>query len=256
MNCYNSLTIPKNYYLNQGGDQTQYELCYHTCGSCDEKGDDSGHKCKECLNDNCAKLNNNNNNCYEKCVHYYYFNEAGEYICLEHDKCPTNPHNYKLINGTNKYINYCKNDNIFNSKYEFNGKCYASCPNGYYTENGQNICKCMNNIACKDCPSENNPDNLCSSCNVEKYYYPKEEDINNNDNDNTNNLFNCYNISTIDSNYILISGQYKKCYDSCKTCEQIGTINDHKCKDCKDGFTKLNNNNNCYEECSYYFYLI
>ena len=253
MNCYNSETIPKNYYLNQDGAQTQYKLCYHTCGSCDEKGDDSGHKCKECLNDNYAKLNNNNN-CYKKCTHYYYFNDAGEYICLDQDECPTNPHNYKLITGTNKCIDYCKNDNIFNSKYEFNGKCYASCPNGYYTENGQNICKCMNNIACKDCPSENNPDNLCSSCNVEKYYYPKEEDINNNDNDNTNNLFNCYNISTIDSNYILISGQYKKCYDSCKTCEQIGTINDHKCKDCKDGFTKLNNNNNCYEECSYYFY--
>ena len=181
MNCYNSKTIPKNYYLNQDGAQTQYKLCYHTCGSCDEKGDDSGHKCKECLNDNYAKLNNNNN-CYEKCTHYYYFNDTGEYICLDQDECPTNPHNYKLITGTNKCIDYCKNDNIFNSKYEFNGKCYTSCPNGFYTDNGQNICKCINNIACKDCPSENNPDNLCSSCNVEKYYYPKEEDINNNDN--------------------------------------------------------------------------
>ena len=245
INCYNSDTIPKNYFLNQV--EAQYELCYETCGSCDEKGDSSDHKCNECKDNNYEKLNNNNN-CYEKCAHYYYFDNEGNYNCLNEDKCP---HGYKLIYGTNKCIDNCYNDNIFNSKFEFNGICYESCPNGYYREGEQNICKCMDNIACKDCPSENNANNLCSTCNIDKNYYPKEEDIQ----DTTKELINCYNIATIPSNYILISGQYKKCYESCKTCEQIGTSDeDHKCKDCKEGYIKLNNNNNCYEQCTHYYY--
>ena len=105
----------------------------------------------------------------------------------------------------------------------------------------------MTNIACDDCPSLNNVNNLCSTCNTDKDYYPKEEE-------SSLVLKNCYNINTIPSNYILILGQYKKCYDSCKTCDQIGISEDHKCKDCLDGYIKLNNDNNCYKECEHYYY--
>ena len=37
------------------------------------------------------------------------------YHCLNENKCPPD---YKLINSTNKCILNCKDDNIFNSKYE------------------------------------------------------------------------------------------------------------------------------------------
>ena len=45
------------------------------------------------------------------------------------------------------------------------------------------------------------------------------------------------------------------CYPSCETCELIGISDtDHKCKDCKEGFIKLKNNDNCYEKCNGYYY--
>ena len=121
-------------------------------------------------------------------------------------------------------------------------------PNDFYTKDDDtNVCKCMTNIACNDCPSINNVNHLCSTCNLDKHYYPKEED-------NDENLKICYNRTTIPSNYILSSGQYKKCYESCQTCTEIGIASDHKCKDCLDGYIKLNNDNNCYEECEHYYY--
>ena len=222
----------------------QYEPCYKSCGSCTEEGLDTDNNCKECKS-GYSKLIKNKNNCYENCEHYYYFDDDSNYVCLNENKCPSE---YKLINSTNKCIKNCKDDNIFNSEFEYNGGCYKNCPNDYYTkEDGTNVCKCMTNIACKDCPSENNVNNLCSTCNVDKFYYPKNEE-------SSENLKNCYNKTTIPSNYILSSGQYMKCYKSCQTCSEIGTDDDHKCKDCLDGYIKLNNDNNCYEKCQHYYY--
>ena len=240
-NCYNSATIPKNYFLNT---DKLYELCYESCGSCDEKGTSSkDHKCKTCKDNTYEKLNKNDN-CYEKCAHYYYFDDDGEYQCLDENKCPND---YKLIDGTNKCIKECRFDTIFESIYEFNGRCYKNCPNGYYSDGEKQICLCMSDISCKDCPSENNPNKLCSTCNTDNEYYPKEEEI--------DNLMKCYDRTTITSNYILISGQYRKCYDSCQTCDEISTSDDdHKCKDCIDGYIKLQKNDNCYKKCDFYYF--
>ena len=155
-----------------------------------------------------------------------------------------------MINSTNKCILNCKDDNIFNSKYEFNGGCYIKCPHGYYTkDDGTNICKCMTNIACNDCPLSNSGNNLCSTCNTNREYYPKKEE-----NENPNELKNCYNSDTIENNYVLISGQYERCYGFCETCEEVGSPSEHKCIDCLEGYSKLNNNNNCYQDCTHYYY--
>jgi hypothetical protein len=198
------------------------EPCYDSCDSCSAVGSSTAHNCDVCKA-GYSELNKNKN-CYEDCSHYYYFKDSGEYVCLTENVCPEG---YKLIDGTKKCIKNCKSDIIFDSKYEFNGKCYKSCPNGYYEEGDKKICYCMNNIACKDCPSENNSNNLCSTCNIDKQYYPKEEEVG-------DSLKNCYNSETIPSNYILNSRQYKKCYESCQTCDLIGTSKNHYCKDCKD----------------------
>ena len=221
-----------------------YELCYESCGSCDEKGTSSkDHKCKTCKDNTYEKLNKNDN-CYEKCAHYYYFDDDGEYQCLDENKCPND---YKLIDGTNKCIKECRFDTIFESIYEYNGRCYKNCPNGYYTDGEKKICLCMSDVSCKDCPSENNPNKLCSTCNTDNEYYPKEEEI--------DVLMKCYDRTTITSNYILISGQYRKCYDSCQTCDEISTSDDdHKCKDCIDGYIKLQKNDNCYKKCDFYYF--
>jgi len=45
---------------------------------------------------------------------------------------------------------------------------------------------------------------------------------------------------------------YEPCYDSCATCSEIGGENDHKCDICKDGYEKLNNDNNYYKVYTHY----
>ena len=238
MHCYNSETKPTNYFLNTKNSPIQYEPCYETCATCDERGT------SDCVDNTYQKLNlvNNDNNCYEICDNYYYF-DSGGYHC--ENKCPGT---YKLIHGTKKCILNCEDDNEFNSKFEYNGECYTECKNGYYTEDGKKICKCFSNTACKDCPSENNDNNLCSTCDIEQKFYPKADEAG-------EDLKACYNKESIGPNYILISEQYKMCYPSSETCEQIGTLDtDHKCKDCKNGYIKKKNNDNCYIEYNGYYY--
>ena len=50
---------------------------------------------------------------------------------------------------------------------------------------------------------------------------------------------------------------YKKCYDSCETCEIQGNNIAHNCKKCDNKLTMefaVNNYYNCYQNCSYYYY--
>ena len=220
--------------------------CYESCKSCDEIGTKDNHKCSVCK-DNFSKLIKNSDNCYEICDNdkFFYFDESG-YNCKTKDECPDN---YKLIDGTNKLIKYCKDDDMYESTFEYNGGCYKSCKENYYTIGEQNICKCEANTTCKDCTLPAIEKKLCSSCN--DGYYPKKEE-------KDDSFKSCYNSESKPINYILISDQYyERCYDSCKTCNEIGDAQDHKCLECKDGtYEKLNDNkkNNCYEKCAHYYY--
>ena len=77
-----------------------------------------------------------------------------------------------------------------------------------------------------------------------------------NDNSNIGEYFNCYNEIKgyyLDKNDSL----FKKCYDTCETCEIKGDNIIHNCLKCKTNFSiefKINNYSNCYENCSYYYY--
>ena len=221
------------------------EACYKSCGTCKAVGDDSDHKCDECKAGYSKLIENNN--CYINCDHYYYFDDDGKYVCLEKDECPSG---YKLINTKKKCIKKCNDDSIFKYNFEYNGGCYPNCPNGDYTkDDGTKVCKCMTNTTCKDCTLSAIEKNLCSSCNTDNKFYPiKEEKI--------KDFKNCYDSKTIPSNYILneTNKQYEPCYESCASCNAIGTKKDHKCKECKDGYSKLINNNNCYKDCEHYYY--
>ena len=50
---------------------------------------------------------------------------------------------------------------------------------------------------------------------------------------------------------------YKKCYESCETCETNGNITNHNCLLCHGNFSIdffLNGYKNCYDQCPYYHY--
>ena len=81
------------------------------------------------------KNNNSMNisNCYEKCDYYHYFDDTNAFHYTDNYTCPIN---YKLIEDKNKCIDNCKNDNIY--KFEYDNKCYISCPNGTFANQSNN----------------------------------------------------------------------------------------------------------------------
>ena len=154
----------------------------------------------------------------------------------------------KFINNKNECIESC--DNTGQYKYEYNGKCLENCPDEIlYDEynNALNECKCELE-ECLLCPEVALNKNLCTKCNIN--YYQKE-----NDPLNIGEYFNCY---YQPDGYYLDNELYKKCYHTCKTCNVNGNNSNHNCLKCNENFLfgiKINDYFNCYENCSYYYYL-
>ena len=155
----------------------------------------------------------------------------------------------KLINNKNNdCIESCANSSQY--KYEYNGKCYENCSNGFiYDENNKETHKCKCELdKCLLCPKEAFNKKLCTKCNTN--YYPKE-----NDPFNIDEYINCYN-QTPEGFYLDIN-IYKQCYYTCKTCNISGNNRSHNCIECNDNYPiEIKNENylNCYEKCSYYHY--
>ena len=156
-----------------------------------------------------------------------------------------------IIDKNNTCINNCYNDDEY--KYEYNGKCYKNCPYGYIIDdNNQKKCKCELE-QCLYCSNVAISFGLCNKCNYN--YYQKE-----NGNKNIGIYINCYNDSILKEGYYLDINDslYKKCYDTCKTCEIKGDGITHNCLRCKSNyyFHIVNNSNygNCYLNCNYYYY--
>ena len=152
----------------------------------------------------------------------------------------------KINNDTNECIDNC--DINAQYKYEYNGKCYENCSNGFLLDENNNTlnqCKCELD-KCLICPTVALNNSLCSKCNTN--YYPKE-----NDPLNQGKYFNCYYQS---EGYYLEQGLYKDCYYTCKKCDIKGNNITHNCKKCnKNFFFIIMNNNgyfNCYENFNYY----
>ena len=132
-----------------------------------------------------------------------------------------------------KIINYgeCTDSCDKNSqyKYEDNGKCVNLCPNdNFFNDEDDNIDKCKCALdKCLLCPQVTYDNNICSKFNIN--YYPKEDDPL-----NFGEYFNCYN-GTQEGYYFNIN-IYKKSYKSCKTCNGLGTDEEHNCITCNDNF--------------------
>ena len=128
----------------------------------------------ECVDD-CSLTNNSkynyNNTCYSYCPDGTYNNN---YKCQDcHPDCKT------CEKGNDMYSTNCKSC-CNPDKYLNFGNCFSECLNGYYNDGNDNsikICKC-DLIKCLQCSKESFEQDLCISCN--DGYYPKFDDINNN----------------------------------------------------------------------------
>ena len=147
----------------------------------------------------------------------------------------------KIIDIDNSCVDSCSTN--INYKYEYNGKCYNTCKNGYIISNNNfptNKCKCELE-KCLSCPQVALSNDLCEKCNTN--FYPLE-----NDPSNLGIYINCYN--NVRGHY-LDTNEYifKKCYYRCETCEMKGNNTNHNCLECKAIYDiKINKNNyiNCY----------
>ena len=144
--------------------------------------------------------------------------------------------------GDNNNCLKCKdNDTIY---YDL-GNCRNECPNGFFVDDEYNLtCKCTNNIECFYCDKND----LCTKCNTEKGYYPK------NDEDNNTEYINCYKEP---EGYYLLNEKYYPCYSTCNNCTEEGNDVDNKCTQCKEGYefkSDFENDHNCYNICEFYYY--
>ena len=158
----------------------------------------------------------------------------------------------KIINMNGSCVAKWEDSGQF--KYEYNGKCYENCPNGYLTDdnnnNISNVCKCELE-KCLSCPSVAKGKQLCSKCNSN--YYPLE-----NDPTNIGEYINCYNEIPFNGYYLDKDlSLYKKCYFTCRRCEKKGNNTNHNCLECVSNISFsfiVTYYLNCYENCNYYYH--
>ena len=157
--------------------------------------------------------------------------------CRTCDKRPTE-------NNTN-----CKS--CHSDKYLYYGNCVSNCENGFFLDEKDNsikICQCINK-KCKYCSEEALSLDLCDNCN--KDYYPIF-----NDSSNSGNFINCYK-SKEGYYFDKKDNFFKKCYYTCKECNEYGDKKTNNCQKCIDNYKFLEdfpNDYNCYKNCSFYYY--
>ena len=135
----------------------------------------------------------------------------------------------QIINKRDICFDNSYNNILFN--YEYHGVYYENCINGNLANNSTiKYCKCsIEDEKCLYC--SNNPivnNNICIECNHDNGYYEKEDDI-------VNENKECYK-EPIGYYLDMDVSLYKKCYDSCKTCQIEGNNIAHNCLECSDDY--------------------
>ena len=177
--------------------------------------------------------------CLENIPNGFYCNSTNDKTLDKcHENCKT------CSEGSNESNNNCLSciDNFY---YDL-GNCRSTCLNGYFIDEIHNLtCKCTNNIKCFYC----NENDLCTKCNTEEGYFPKNEEETN------TGYINCYKDP---EGYYLLNDEYYPCYSTCNKCTEQGNDINNKCTQCKEDYIFIsnleNNNNNCYKRCPYYYY--
>lgn len=265
-NCYqctNSSTCDvcnSGYQLN---DITNLcEECYSTCSTCTAKGDVNFHKCTNCKPNLYLYFKDLSYNCYPsslKIDQFYFDTDSNKFL-----KCPTG-----CLVCTSQLI------------------C-SQCQVGFTLQSDKT---CINNSSsmmpimpschptCSTCSAlGNEKDHKCKTCIAGNYFL-----------ENTNNCYQensyiqgyyldlklrlftkCINGCTYCTNNFSCGSCYlthqldsvtktckKVCYNSCKTCDEVGDSKLHKCTSCKDGFYFQDKTLNCFNSdfnlYTYYF---
>ena len=184
-----------------------------------------------CLNNNSKEIINQikNKNCYT-------IDCSDNWIIYKKNK----------VNKTGICFDINNEDILF--KYEYNSKYYEDCIDRNLINHNDNIkiCECNSSI-CLSCIKISLNENLCIKCN--KGYYELEND------NYIDGYVKCYKDPL---GYYLDINIYKKCYYTCKQCDIKGNNITHNCIKCNDKYKYgINTNNyfNCYDNCTYYFFV-
>ena len=215
-----------------------------------------------CYN-SCPKRTNHksdNFTCEDLNCNYLYNFEQTDCITQIEDGYFVNSSSLKTIDKCHENCKTClqkgttNNENCITcpvGKFLYFGNCVNNCSNGYYTDSQDNsikICKCSN-IKCLSCNQESLENDLCISCN--ENYYPLKDDPSNN-----GTYINCY--KSKEGYYLDKNDSYfKACFNTCKTCNELGNELDNKCQTCNDMYQFLDeypDNHNCYKKCQFYYF--
>ena len=158
-----------------------------------------------------------------------------------------------ILNCTNNYcVNQTEEDDCssLNYKYQYNNIFYENCPDGTYNDE-LNCIDC--DEKCSLCTKESTEQNLCLSCNNSNKYYEKY-----NYRFDPNPLFkDCF--KSPNGFYLdLTDLSFKKCYNSCASCNITGNDDYHNCVECDNEYKfelYKNNSFNCYSQCPYFYYI-
>ena len=147
--CYSEYTKPNNFYFNIS--EHKYKVCYETCLTCEEDGDEYNNNCLECdLNHIKRPDSPGTKNCVPECLYSYYYTSYGQYKCSLNSYCPEDKNIY--IKELKKCTNDCSKEKIY--KYEYGGKCLKNCPESTFPDiNERNKCKDIN---IENCSSNEN----------------------------------------------------------------------------------------------------
>ena len=87
---------------------------------------------------------------------------------------------------------------------------------------------------------------ICEKCNNADGFYKKEDDY------VKDGYYDCY-TGDIQKYFLDVdNNEYKKCYLTCLTCDELGDAVEHKCTGCSSQYTK--NGSMCFLNCDYYHY--
>ena len=191
-------------------------------------------------------LSYDDSKCFQTIPEDYFYNNTNKIIYKCHSDCS------KCDKGPNEIstnCNKCKDG----TKFLYLGNCVTNCESGdtFIDEEDTTIvrCKCSHN-KCLYCTIESisKSNILCKKCNNDFGYFPKENDLTNED-----SFINCY--KEPDGFYLDIN-IYKECFESCKKCNGHGDSSNHNCIQCYDNHLYLTDfdKKNCYENCTYNYY--
>ena len=223
------------------------------------------NNCKVCYNDICIKcldelkIIEDTNICQIEIPNNYYFDEYSNIYrkCHENCKnCSKGPIFYKdMLDVEDTNCDECKEDYY---KIENTNNCINknNIPETYYFDsNKQLVCKCFDN--CKTCTQDklNSTYYSCLSCDENSILYEKSANcLNCKAKGKYANHYENECIDIIPDGYYLENEENKAlgiCYFSCKKCNTNGDSNDHKCIECREGFSYKNKEGTkCLEDCS------